>query len=433
MSVRSVFESPVMMRGMRLAGALLSRWRRHAPPSKPFVALVGLAFSLTLAGCGEGSDGDHAREAQEGPAYAVVSNVFGEAEVATYVSLLDSLDEQTVRLDSALELAGWASIAPFEGDLLISDGESPSVRRYEIVGGSLKPVGRTLSFANFGASSASFFHNVIIDANHAHLKLEETSRVVWNPSDLALSDDEPVVAAEIVGQRDGLSVSASNFEGVAIRDDGVFWPYFWHDADWYEFHQQSQIGIYRADGSVSLLDVPCPALNIATQDEAGNTYFSGMVDTIAFQRLEASSTLERCVARINAGEQTVADGWPRSLEELTGGRPAGRFYYLRDGVALLSVFHAERATVDPEDIFTSFFGDHWALWLVDLENWTARRIEGRDYGSSNLFFSRIGQRTFIHDVAADFTETVISEIDIDGTITPLITVPGYAIVLRQVR
>jgi hypothetical protein len=354
-------------------------------------------------------------------------------ETNTYIALLDTLEEQSVSLNTATEYAGWASIAPFEGDLLISLGETPSITRHSIVEGVLRPVGDTLSFAEFGVSSASFFHNVIIDSQHAHLRLEETSRVLWNPSELVLSSPDPVTAPEIALERDGLGVSASNIEGVAMREDGLFWPYFWHDEDWYEFHQQSQIGIYQPDGSVEILDVPCPALNIATQDEAGNIYYSGMVDTIAFQALEASSTLERCVARINAGEQKVAEGWPRNLDELTDGRPAGRFYYLRDGVGLLSVFHAELATVDPEDIFASFFADHWALWLVDLNEWSAKRIEDRDFGSSNLFFSRLGQRTFIHDVASDFSQTVISEIDIDGGITPLLTVPGYAIVLRQVR
>jgi len=417
--------------------------------SKNEVAFQFLMFAMLCgaAGCGDDTastsgdggavpgDASSADDAStsEQPVYAVVTAIFGDDSTTTSnVVLLDSLDgEQTLDLDSAAEFPEWASIAPFEGGLLIASGEAPEITRYAIDDDGSLVAGDTLSFANFGVPTVSFFHNVMFDPEHAQLRLEETGRVLWNPSELTIEGS--VEAPEIDRERDGLAISASNAEGIAVREDGAFWPYFWHDEDWYAFAQDSQIGIYQKDGSVELLDVPCPAINIATQDEEGNIYFSGMVDTVAYQKLEPESTLERCVARVNAGEQTIAEGWPKSFEELTEGRPAGRFYYLRDGVGLLSVFHEERATVDPEDTFASFFADHWALWLVDLEAWTAERIEDRDFTSSNLFFSRVGERTFIQDVASDFSETVISEIEIDGTITPRITVPGYAIVLVQVR
>jgi hypothetical protein len=229
-------------------------------------------------------------------------------------------------------------------------------------------------------------------------------------------------------------VSAANFEGLAVRNDGAFWPYFWHDADWYEFSQISQIGIYRPDGSLdALLDAPCPALNIATSDEDGNLYFTGMVDTLAHQLLEPGSQLERCVVRINAGEQTIAEGWPRRFEELTGGRPSGRFYYLKDGVGLLTVFHEERATLDSKDSFASIFADHWGLWLVDLDAWQAEPIEGWGFTSSNVFFSRVDERAFLHRVKADFSETTLFEVTVDRKVTPRITLPGYGIQLARVR
>ena len=64
---------------------------------------------------------------------------------------------------------------------------------------------------------------------------------------------------------------------------------------------------------------------------------------------------------------------------------------------------------------------------------SAAPIDAWGFGSSNLFFSRVGDRTFLHDVNPDFSETVIYEVAADGAITPSITAPGYAIVLVQVR
>lgn len=362
--------------------------------------------------------------------FALVTMIFGDnGDATTYVALLDALEDQQVSLESAVEFPGWASIAAFDDGLLVANGEAPEITRYEIEAGELV-AGDTVSFANFGVDSVSFFHNLFFDSSTAHLRLEETARILWNPSELSIEGS--VEAPQIMRERDGLAISASNAEGIAVREDGAFWPYFWHDVDWYEFHQHSQIGIYQPDGSVELLDVPCPALNVVTRDEDDNLYFSGMVDTLGHAYAEPQNAVERCVARIDAGEQTIAEGWPRSFDELVGGRPAGRFQYMRDGKGLLLVFHEERATIDPEDT-ASIFTDHWALWLVDLESWSAERIEDWGYGSSNVFISRVGGRTFLHDVAADFSEAVISEVDVDGTVTERIRAPGYAAVLVQVR
>ncbi|HEX6244292.1 MAG TPA: hypothetical protein VFZ61_25420 [Polyangiales bacterium] len=395
------------------------------------------ALEADAGGGGEtdAGEGDAAEAgADEQPLYAISSLMFGEAnESATaYVALLDSLDGQRVDLATSAEFAGWSSIAAMDGALFVGGGEAPEVQRFELTEDGKLGRKQSVSFANYGLSSVSFSHNAFFDPNVALLRLEETARIVWDPT--ALRIEGAVEAPELARTRDGLSISASNFEGIAVREDAVLWSYFWHDEDWYEFHQHSQIGVYAKDGSVKkLLDVPCPALNIATSDEQGNVYYSGMVDTVGYQLLETDSKLERCVVRINAGEEKIADGWPRRFEELTGGRPAGRFYYLADGKGLLTVFQQERAKPDKEDSFGTIFADHWALWLVDLEAWSAEPLDAWEPGSSNLFFSRVDGRTFLHKVAADFSETVLYEVKSDGSVTPQITVPGYSIVLVRVR
>jgi hypothetical protein len=395
----------------------------------------GVSVGTSAASGGEAvsaGSGGSSPTSDEPALYAISSLIFDDTGATAYVAFMDSLDEQTVDLSSAAEFPGWSSIATMGGALFVGGGEAPEVTRYSVTEGGTLGDGEKLSFAEFGFGTVSFSHNVFVDKTTAHLRLEETSRILWDPTELAIRGT--VTAPEVARERDGLSVSAANFEGLALRADGVAWPYFWHDADWYEFHQSSQIGIYGTDGALdTLLDAPCPALNIATADEAGNLYFTGMVDTIAYQLLEEDSTLERCAVRINAGEHTIAEGWPRRFEELTEGRPSGRFYYLQDGVGILTVFHEERATLDPGDAFGSIFADNWGLWLVDVEAWRAEPIEGWGFGSSNIFFSRVEARTFLHRVNSDFSETKIYEITTDASVTPQITVPGYATVLAQVR
>jgi len=398
-----------------------------------WIASLGSAL-LAVAACGDDTAPENTDNA-EGPAeaaplYAVSSSIFNASGTTSYIALIDSLEDQTVALEDAVELAGWSSIAAHNGKLFVGGGEAAEITRYEISDEGELGTGERLNFADYGLSSVSFSHNAFVDDTTAHLRLNETSRIIWNHNELSIEGS--VDAPEIVRERDGLSVSASNFEGIAVRDDAVLWPYFWHDEDWYQFDQGSQIAFYDKDGAApELLDVPCPALNIASPDEEGNVYFSGMVDTIAYQ-LKNKGELTRCVARVNKGERKIADGWPRELEELTDGRPAGRFYYLRDGKGLLTVFHGDSELAEDADP-ASVFMDDWGLWLVDLDEWKAEPIEDWGFGSSNLFFSRVDNRTFLHKVRSDFSETQIFEIESDGTFTQQLTVPGYSIVLVRVR
>jgi hypothetical protein len=331
-----------------------------------------------------------------------------------------------VDISSAREFAGWSSVAVVGGALFVGDGEAPQVTRYAVTDdGQFGDQGPTLSFAQFGLSTGSLSFNTFVDETAAHMSLEQTTRIVWDPTLMEIVD--AVESPEIPRERDGLSVTAANFQGRVVRDDGVIQPFFWHDADWYEFHQQSQVAFYSRTGELEAqLDVPCPALQIATKDEAGNLYLSGMVDTIRYQLAEAGSTLERCVARIDAGTRELADGWPRAFEELTDGRPAGTFHYVADGVGILSVYHVENVDPTSATFVDDWSKDNWGLWLVDLEAWEAAPIQDWELGSSNVFFSKVDGRLFLHRVAADFTKTTIFEIKPDGSITEQITMPGYA-------
>lgn len=389
---------------------------------------VCAASALALLACGDNiapttvaPDG-----ATPSPVYAVTTTLFDESSAATYVALLDSLDDQQIDVASAREFAGWSSVAAREAVLFVGHGEKPEVTRYPVTeAGALGDADQTVSFAAYGLGTASLAFNTIVDDERAHMALEETSRILWNPTAMSIIDavDTPRVAVE----RDGMTVTAANFEGRVVREDGVFQPFFWHDADWYRFHQQSQIAVYSRDGQLeTLLDVPCPGLQIATRDEQGNLYFSGMVDTIPYQLRESGSTLERCIARIDAGTHAMADGWPRKLEELTGGRPTGSFHYLRDGIGIMTVYHVENADPASDTFLDDWYTANWGLWLVDLERWEARRIESWPLGPSNIFFSQVDGRLYLHSVAADFSSTTIDEITSDGTFSRELTVPGYA-------
>lgn len=387
-------------------------------------AACGLA--LTGAACGDANEDPGPTEELSGSVFAVTTTVFNDTNAATYVVLVGSLENQQIDLSSAPEFAGWSSVTAHDGSLFVGHGEKPEVTRYDLRDdGALVATDQPMSFADYGLSSGSLSVNTFVDGTMAHMSLDQTSRILWDPTNLTI--DELIETPEIARERDGMAVQAANYQGRVVRENSVFQPFFWHDADWYQFHQQSQLGIYDRDGRLdALLDAPCPALQIATADEEGNLYFSGMVDTIAHQLVEPDNTVERCVVRVNAGEETIADGWPRRFEELTGDRPAGVFYYLKDGIGVLTVYHVENADPESDMFLETWYKDNWGLWLVDLENWEAEPITEWELGPSNVFFSKVDDRLFAHKVAADFSETTVYEVTVEGSVTERMTIPGYA-------
>lgn len=348
---------------------------------------------------------------------------FGDTEASTYVAFVDSLGGQRVDLSTAREFAGWASVATFDGWLFVGEGDQPVLHRYRVdADGRLGSDSTSLSFANYGFSDAPLTFNTFVDETMSHMSADQTSRILWNPSDMTISGVSPT--PQVAPLRDGLEVVPANFEGRIARANDVLQPFFWHDTDWYEFHQYSQLAIYSREGGLNtLLDVPCPALQTATVDERGNAYFSGMADTIPFQLRESGPG--RCIARIDAGADALADGWPKRFEELTDERPTGGFYYFKDGIGVLQVFHAESMDPQSDDFLTEWARQNWGLWFVDIENWNAQPISAWPLGSANVFFSQLGDRLFVHQVAPDFSETAIFELTLSGERHHVLTVPGY--------
>lgn len=373
-----------------------------------------------------GSDGGDTGSDAGKPLYALASYVFDDTTTSTYLTLLDSIGERDdIELADAREFSGWANPGAFDGNLFMSSSEQPEMTRYSVSSSGALGSAETLSFANFTSDSAPMFANFFVDRDTALITLDRTTRVLWNPSAFEIIGEADEVSVELT--RDGMSVAAyAHRDGV--RPDGVFQSYYWHDADWYAFHPSSQIAVYdNEDASLKkLIDVACPALHLASADEDGNLYFSPVGDIIAYQLLEEDAPAS-CAVRIDAGEQKIADGWPRDLTELTEGRPTGELRYLRDGFAVLSVYHKERATIGPDVVSTDLIADdNWRFWLVDLDGWTAEPIEDLEWLAGGSHLSTVDGRAFLFSTSSDFSSTTVYELSADAHATRLFETPGYA-------
>jgi hypothetical protein len=363
-----------------------------------------------------------------GPVYALLTTVYQTDEtVMSYVTLTDTLDITELPEAAAREFPGYAFISSSEGELLVSDGEAPEIARYEITPDLDWSEDARLSFAGRGVtgSGAGFERQWLVNPTTAYLTLDVTKRVVWNPRDMSISGvaEDSTLPLE----RDGLVLDATfNRQARQLRGP-VLKPFYYRDEDWFLFGQYTSIAVYdpQTHAEQKVIDVPCPSLEVPSQDEAGNTYFSTWTygPTLGLYGLGP----DNCVRRI-ASDATLDEDWAPDLSEWTGGRPVGVFRYVRDGKALATVLHTDEVELD----FTGAYDEeeaaeldaHWRLWLFDLEAETALPIDGIDGVASGWFWASFDGRSFVFVPNADWSVSKVFEVDLEGNATERFSATG---------
>lgn len=359
--------------------------------------------------------------------YAMLSIVWSDDEPTGYVLLTDTLDTEQPSLDDALEVPGYASMAAVGGNLLVASGDDPSITQYAIGDDLTWQRGPTLSFLNQGLEEAGFFRQYLLEDSVAYTDLDVSKRVVWDPSALEIVGVRET--SELPLERDGLPLYANfnrsyhQFEGRVLR------PFSYHDDDWYVWAADTQIVAYdpTTQEEATILDAPCPALDSVSVDEAGNSYFSTW-EYAALRGLMGDPA--PCVVRVTP-EGELDTSWPPDMTAWTGGRLFKLFRYVGDGKAIALVLHDEEfddvdyAGLDV-DAFYELEGLHYRLWLFDLEQQTARPLEGiaPEDTSSTYSLARLDDRTFVFTSATDFSSTKVFELGADGAVSERFEVPG---------
>ncbi|MCY1017463.1 MxcI [Pyxidicoccus sp. MSG2] len=398
------------------------------------IASSTLVLAAVLTGCDEDPDKTPTDAGTEDkPVYSLATSVFSQAGSATYVSVFDSLDVTGLDLEKAREHSGFATIGAVDGMLFVGAGEGPELTRYTVGDdGSLTEAGK-LSFASYGLTSSPLYLNTFVDSSSAYMSLEETKRIVWNPSTMQIAGTAE--AAGLAREREGLVAKSSYDRARVVRDGYSFQAFYWTDGNYYDFLPSSQIAVYsNADDSlVKLIDAPCPGLDVATQDEAGNLYFSNWVFSAAAPVLEDDAPAT-CAVRIKKGELALDTGWTKSLSAMVGGRQTAAFRYLGNGVGVVAAFDKEHAGITAEsqpNVVTG--GNHWKLWRVNLETGTGAPVEGLDYIAGGYYAFLIEGRTFLLLPTADYAKTSVWELGVNGAAVKRFETTGWAYQFVKVR
>jgi hypothetical protein len=368
-----------------------------------------------LAACGDDPPAVTTPDAGAGARFPTSSVVLGQDSQTTYLSFLQTLDNQVIDLGQARELAGWADLWVHEGKVFMTDGSAPSLTRYSVnAQGQLIEDGR-LSFLNHGAESAAFWTNLFISPTKAYLFIMKDRLVVtWNPTSMEITGTFPLPGLEDRGALT-LQVPSTDRSSV-VRGNRAYVPTVWANWKDYALSEDSVILVIdtATDHLVGTTPVSCPNINVATVDDQTNIYFSNWVFSVAPTLLDGKA--RACAVRIKAGSDQLDPTWSLTFADVTNGREAAALRFIGDGKALMSVFHHERAQIEPTtDRYALVESANWSFWTIDLATREAKPTEGIGWHAGGFYSTRIDRRNLLFVPSADYASTVAYEMFPNGT------------------
>jgi hypothetical protein len=286
-----------------------------------------------------------------------------------------------------------------------------------------------VSFASYGLASFGFWLNKFVTADKAYFMNGTLEYIVWNPTSMTITGSLPLPEAE---PRGGLQPFTAYSDRAAVLKQGLLYqPFYWTDESYFLFDPASRIVVtdVATDRVLDVIEAPCPGLDYATVDAAGNAYFSAWVYAAGGAAVLDQPTT--CAFELPAqGEPGVAFDFPSKTE----GRQGGVMRAIAGGRALLSVLHDERFPAsDAPSAAELTFADNWRFWSYDLASGSASPIEAIDWNGGAQYSFDIEGKTYMLVAAADYSATTIYDLGDGQSLTPVFDTPGWATRLFKVR
>jgi hypothetical protein len=373
---------------------------------------------------------DAGAAAEVEPLYVTSTVVFNPEGQNSYVSVLANVDTQNIDLKNARELSGWAGVAVHDGALYMTDGESPTLRRFKVKTRTDWEEDGAINFSDHGAEYAD---SLFVGDDKAYV-FPGKNGLVWTPSELAISGDFEI--PKVADREGGLEFGGLGTGRTAVRrGNRLYVTTNWANWDDYIVSEDSLIFVIdtEQDKVIDMLPAPCPYLDVATLADDGSVYFSNWIYSIGQTVLQDKA--KACAIRLKAGEDKIDEDWKLTFADVTGGHEAAAMHYLGDNKAVISVFHEERLDRDDPEINASSVGNSelYELWTLDLESHEAKPIEGIGSNTGGVAVSRVDGRAFVMIPTGDWESTSVYEVSPSGKAEKRWTTNGWSTQLLKLR
>lgn len=374
-----------------------------------------------------------AGKSEVGPAYIVGSTHNTPDGWNAYVAAIPGLVEQELDYSEALEIAGRADVWVTDGRIFIGQADSPTVTRYALSADlEFEQEEEPISFALWGLSGGQFWNAIWLTPEKAYMNnLSGQEYVIWDPSTMSIEGstphpDLPEVEGYVVR-------TSSTNRGSITRDGKLYHSYYWTNEEYTSYTPESAIAVYdiETDELLSVIDAPCPGLEVATMDDDGNIYYSSWTGLPGLHLvLEEPAP---CTIKLPAGEDKVDTSWTIHWPDITDGRHGASMLYQGNGHALVSIFHDEDVEYDSKsDAFEIIGTENWKLWRISLEDKTAEPVEDIAPNSGAIYLRRIGDYSYALVPTTDYASSIVYQVD-GASAEPLFETLGWSTRLFQLR
>lgn len=364
--------------------------------------------------------------------YAVGTWVTAGDVATTYIQTVPRLDvDVKIDLTNALETPGYGDVR-VEGDkLFVSSGEAPIVTRYTIDAQGKYTKDGDVNFEVY-TSYADIYKQAFISPTKAYLSADD-GWVKWNPVTLKIEGTIPY--PESIVPRDGLDPYFAFDRGFIVRGDRAYHAVAWFDFDNYESTPNSAIVVLDTvnDKVLSVIDAPCPYLDVATTDDYGNIYYSSWVFTPGATLINGGA--KSCAVKIPVGSDALDPNWKLVLADVTGGHEAAAMRYIGNNKVLMAVFHEELAPYNPrrDTIDEWVLRDAWTYATLDLTTREFRELTSLGYHNGGYYSASIAGQFFLLTASSEGDSTTFLQLLSDGTAKKGITVDGWSSRAHRIR
>jgi hypothetical protein len=401
------------------------------------LAALALGLTLGLGACGgddhkagpdAGGDAGSSDNSADDHAYAVSSYVFDPSGTTSYVSVLGSLDAQTIDYTEAHMFGELADMWVYDGSVFVMSTSDVTITKFSVANGALVQTS-VLSLQSYGPTEVGFYRNTFVSSTKAYFINGAAELIVWNPATMTITGTIPLPAQ---AARAGYTLYPGYSDRAAVQRGGkLYQPLYWYGASFFEVAPDSLIAVIdtATDTVETVLPVNCPGIDFGTADADGNLWFSSWV--YAAGGAAVLSRTDTCVVKLPADGSAPVTAF--AFKDVLGGRQGAALRYIGDGKGLVSVLFPDHATGDTTSANNVTFSDNWKFWLYDFAAGTAQPLDSFDWNDGGQYTFEIAGSTYVLMSKSDFSATSIYDLGDATAPSHLFDTMGWSTRLFQVR